>query len=205
MYSYAEIGSNDEIKAILNLPRRPRPEEIKMIDGKPALRPIETGNYPASNMTTLYVISDGTLTVEPTRVVRNFKITLKDNYKDLIKDRIIAIATSARFNMASGNELSGTGLQVKMMMDEEAEELLLTPEDDRTPEKFPFIFSVIGSIANDPEEVANHFRKEFAEIKKQFAMIEGEKYRLLKAVERAETPDAAMRAFDSRMELFKNY
>ena len=204
MYSYAEIGNNNEIKTILNLPRRPRPDEIKKLkDGNPAMRPVVTGDYPSSDMVQLYEVYDPTFVVEPTQVVRNFKYKIRENYKSIIRGHVISVTHSARANALSSNELGGISLQVKMIMDEEAEEFLNSKEEDKDPERFPFVYACVGTLAETAEEVAVIFRKEFNEIKQTLATIEGEKHRLLKAIDRAETPDAVMRAFDTRSELFK--
>lgn len=204
MYFYVAIGNDEEPREILNLQRRPRPEEIKHVDGKPALRPLIVEDMPAHEMADIYELKEQELIVEPTRVVRRFKSILRENYKQLLKDRLQTAAHSARGKLLSTYELSGTGLQVKMMMDEEAEEFLKAPQEDREPlSKFPFISAGLGTISTDPVAVAKHYRDSFMALKEMIAGIERERLRVSKLIDDAATPDAAVRAFDKRGEALR--
>ena len=205
MYFYVEIGNNEEVRSTMNLARQPRPDEIKIMpNGLRALRPLVTDELPNPDIANLYEVSDPKLVVEAERVVRKFTMKLRPNWKQVLKDRVIGIAHAARTSVVSSNELSGTGLQVKMMMDEEAEEFDLSPAEERTPERFPLVYCAVGTLEETAEKVSARYRKDFQEIRTQFALVEGEKFRLLARIDAAETPDAAVRAFDSRIELFKN-
>lgn len=205
MYFYVEIGNNEDVKGIINLSERPSPSDIKNVDGRPALRPLVDEEPPNPEAAELYMITGSTMVVESTRVVRKYKTVLKENYKDILKNRVISEAHTARGRVLTSPELEGSGLILKMMMNDEAKELLLTAEADRIKERFPLVFAGVGSIGSSVEEVANKYREDFSFIKAKIALIEGEKLRTLRMIDSAQTPDSAMRFFDSRSSVLRSF
>lgn len=204
MYFYVVIGNNNEIKETLNLPRKPRPDEIKMVDGKPSLRPLVDSDLPRTDVSEIYKVSEPTMVVENSRVVRKYKTELRENFREILKKRVSSEAQTALSKVLAGPEFEGTGIVIKMMMDEEAEELLSTADDAaRTKDRFPLVFAGVGIHGDSVEEVAKKYREDFASLKERIAEIQSQKMITLNMIDSAPGPDAVMRAFDSRSPLFK--
>lgn len=200
-FEYAELNRDDRIVGTMALTRRPDDSEIKKIDGKPLLRPIEDGDRPHVDEN-LYSIEGPTMTVEPTRVVRSYRAVLRADYKQRMTTSINLLAQSARNKISADSEMTGTGLIVKLMKDEEAQEFL-SLADAPDEASFPMIYAGVGLAAETPFLVAAAYRAEMLEIKRRIAGIERSKLLALASLEKAATPEAAAAAFDGRDAVLK--
>lgn len=193
-FEYAVI-KNGAVESVMRLQRRPAASEVKVVDGKPTLLPIEDAGRPNVDGE-LYDIAGPRYEVKSESVARVYDVVLRRDVRDVLLRKVNDAAQVARGNRV-GDKLIGSAGVVMLMKALAGMRYLESGASDA------LLTAGLDSVASDAKSVAREYVREYEEVSAVVAAVESAASRVAAAIAAAKDDAAAVAAWDSRPQELK--